>query len=105
MAMGSGALDRLSLPGGTLLDLDGNASEWGRDYFQAWTEPCWADVRVYHDPECTTRSPSLGAAHSARAGSWLSVPVQLAASSRAAVPEALLITPQEGFRCARPATQ
>jgi formylglycine-generating enzyme required for sulfatase activity len=104
MPMGSGTWDQLTLPGGTLLDLDGNVSEWALDDFQLWTEPCWANAGVYHDPRCTTRSPSQGAAHALRAGNWLAFAVSLAAPTRAPIAEALIVTPEVGFRCARPAS-
>ena len=98
-AVGSGALDRLDLPTGTVFDLIGNVSEFVRDEWNQLIEPCWSRPGLYVNPVCTT--PGTLDAHpiySLRGGHWSATPNR--ASGRIYARGSY---PLHGFRCARPA--
>ncbi|MDB4933431.1 MAG: Adenylate cyclase [Labilithrix sp.] len=71
IAVGSGARDRVSTGGGTIADLAGNVGEWTRDLWNTVDEPCWKRAGIYHDPWCTTVSPSMGSVVAFRGGTWV----------------------------------
>jgi formylglycine-generating enzyme required for sulfatase activity len=99
LPIGSGALDLLELPTGTVVDLIGNVSEFARDAWNRFTEPCWSRPGLYVDPVCTTPSkldpPPI---YSVRGGEWEQSPLRASGRSYAIGP-----TPFTGFRCARAA--
>jgi formylglycine-generating enzyme required for sulfatase activity len=99
---GSGALDRLALAGGTLLDVAGNVTEWLGDAWADEGTPCWQGA-LLSDPLCATGSPGATVDYAVRGGSYGQPGTQLRAALRARVssdgdPFSALI----GFRCARP---
>ncbi len=99
---GTGKRDRLVLPGGTLVDINGNVGEWAGDLFNTWSESCWSRAGIYRDPSCEVVSPSLGRAHAARSGGWVAQPASLMATSRSAYPTNLPVVAIDlGLRCAR----
>jgi formylglycine-generating enzyme required for sulfatase activity len=100
MTVGSGARDRLVLPTGTIVDLAGNVSEWALDDWNRHDGPCWSTPGVFRDPLCKGRS-SDGLSHPVRGGQWLVTAGQLARTERIGAVLRLL-TPEAGFRCARP---
>lgn len=98
---GSGALDRLALEGGTIVDLAGNLSEWLADAWATEGEPCWSGP-LLRDPVCASDGPP--AAYTIRGANWQHPGSQLRAALRADIdatgnPLSILI----GFRCARSA--
>lgn len=100
-SVGSGALDRLSLEGGTILDLAGNVSEWMADAWAEQGEPCWS-APILRDPRCTTEGKPDG--YVIRGASYNHAGSNLRAALRARVdsegkPLSVII----GFRCLRPA--
>ncbi len=116
---GSGRRDRLALPGGEIVDLAGNATEYAQDEWNLSSELCWA-TGVAHDPVCTTQSRALDYdAHTVVGGWWYAAPPTLAAAMRqpsydypAAVkgganggPLFSFAAAATGFRCARSATE
>jgi formylglycine-generating enzyme required for sulfatase activity len=99
LKIGSGPLDRLVLPTGTVVDLIGNVSEFVRDKWNLFTEPCWSRPGLYIDPVCTTPSAAdPPPVFSVRGGEWEVTPNR--ASGRFF---AVGSTPFTGFRCARAA--
>jgi formylglycine-generating enzyme required for sulfatase activity len=94
--------DRLVLPTGTIYDLAGNVAEWALDDWNRHDEPCWTPLGVYSDPVCHGKSATDGVAHTIRGGDWLVTRGQLSRGGRAAATN-LLVSPEIGFRCARPA--
>jgi formylglycine-generating enzyme required for sulfatase activity len=117
-APGSGAKDRLSLPGGVIVDLAGNLSEYTLDLWNLQSDACWG-TGVAHDPVCRRASPSaiVQGTHTVVGGSWVEGTAGLAAASRTAsysfVEEAAkgpagglsaVFMTSIGFRCARPGT-
>jgi formylglycine-generating enzyme required for sulfatase activity len=106
LKVGSGKLDRLDLPTGTVVDLIGNVSEFARDQWNRFTESCWSRPGVYVDPVCTTPGTLDPApAFSLRGGEWELAPNR--ASGRffrtGGPPPSAFRSPLTGFRCARPA--
>jgi formylglycine-generating enzyme required for sulfatase activity len=101
--VGGGALDRLTLPTGTIVDIAGNVGEFARDDWNRHDEPCWAGAGVYRDPLCIGKSAADGATHSERGGDWLVTGGQLTRTARTGNAPAIL-SPEIGFRCGRPAT-
>ena len=106
---GTGRLDRLDVPGGTVVDLAGNLAEWTRDLWNRSSEACWSRAGIYTDPACTTPSPSDGRWNSTRGAAWLGEAIYLQAAVRAyAAGSPQDVTPSAGpdvgFRCARSAT-
>lgn len=99
---GWGARDNLPVPGGPILDLTGNLAEWARDLYQTQGEPCWSQPGILMDPVCTTASPSLGAAATARGGAWNAGGTLLEASGRNML-QLQQLTTDLGFRCMKPA--
>lgn len=118
-APGSGARDRVVLPGGGIVyDLAGNLVEHALDAFALQKDPCWG-TGVFHDPLCTTAtgpvvSPIQGR-HSALGGGFAEQALVLPAASRgpgfdlteaakygAAGGRFASIVASTGFRCARP---
>jgi formylglycine-generating enzyme required for sulfatase activity len=101
---GQGTRDRVDLPGGSIVDLAGNASEWTRDLWNRIDEPCWTRAGVYRDPWCTTASPTDGLLVVYRGGNWVETPSVMGSSQRTKFDpnqESVDI----GFRCAWPATR
>jgi formylglycine-generating enzyme required for sulfatase activity len=98
LKVGSGTLDRLTLPTGTVIDLMGNVGEYARDEWNRLVEPCWSHGGVYVDPLCTTPSqldpPPVFAL---RGGNWIVSPYR-ASGRYFATAEGPLV----GFRCAHP---
>lgn len=95
--------DRLELPGGTIFDLVGNATEWARDLYNRQSEPCWAAAGVYHEPLCETVSPADGLLYSFRLGSYAVGARQAVAAYRHGLRDISLGHGIDlGFRCARP---
>ncbi len=98
-AGGSGALDRVVLPGGAVLDLGANVREWTRDAFARDDERCWKDA-LLHDPLCI--DPAR-AARSTKGGDFAGVPVDYAQARRAfRADDASFQHETVGFRCAYP---
>jgi formylglycine-generating enzyme required for sulfatase activity len=99
LKIGSGALDRLDLPTGTVLDLIGNVSEYARDAWNRLVEPCWSRPGLYADPVCTTpgRLDPL-ANFTMRGGEWEKAPNRASGRFFGNV-----ASPTTGFRCARDA--
>ncbi len=99
LKIGSGALDRLVLPTGTVVDLTGNVSEFVLDRWNRFTEPCWSRPGLYRNPVCTTASTmDPPPVFSVRGGEWEVTPNR--ASGRFFTTGS---TPFTGFRCARAA--
>jgi formylglycine-generating enzyme required for sulfatase activity len=95
--VGSGLLDRLVLPTGTIVDLIGNVSEMARDEWSRLVEPCWSRSGLYVDPVCTTRGRlDPGPLYPLRGGTWVATPNR--ASGRFYTDRG---SPLHGFRCAR----
>lgn len=96
---GTGARDRVALPGGEILDLGANVAEWARDSFARDDEGCWNDA-LLHDPVC------IDPARPERSvkGSDLSrAPVDYAQARRAFRADTVLMQYETvGFRCAYP---
>jgi len=95
---GSGSLDALALPTGTVLDLAGNVEEWMRDTWNTDEQPCWSRPGVYTNPFC---SAGPGEA-SARGGSWAVTGGLLRAGLRDYGVKTQWVD-FVGFRCARDA--
>jgi hypothetical protein len=97
---GRGRRDRLLVPGddSPVVDLAGNASEWGLEPFNEGRGECWG-TGVYRDPVCT--SPSVPS-KTLLGGSIITGAAELVATSRSAQSPSLS-EPFIGFRCARPA--
>jgi formylglycine-generating enzyme required for sulfatase activity len=99
--VGHGRRDRLTLVGGTIVDLAGNVSELAMDDFEPDGETCWPRG-VLVDPLCV----STGGGPVGRGGSCFSAAVDLRAGLRASL--AIMngvgnlrgVLPQFGFRCA-----
>jgi formylglycine-generating enzyme required for sulfatase activity len=97
LPIGSGKLDHLDLPTGTVIDLIGNVSEFVRDEWNRLVEPCWSRTGLYVDPVCTTPGRFDPApAFAVRGGEWEQAPNR--ASGRFFRPSG---SPRQGFRCAR----
>jgi formylglycine-generating enzyme required for sulfatase activity len=91
--------DVVHLPGGDVWDLVGNVSQWARDMFQTYAEPCWSPVGIVQDPECNSPSKSEGSWHVWRGGGWTAGAKDLEAAARAHVKSTF--TNEIGLRCAR----
>jgi hypothetical protein len=99
LPVGSGKLDRLDLPTGTLVDLIGNVSEFARDKWNRLNELCWLRPGLYVNPSCSTPSTlDPATAFTLRGGEWETAPNR--ASGRFFTTQA---SPLHGFRCARAA--
>jgi formylglycine-generating enzyme required for sulfatase activity len=99
LPVGSGKLDRLDLPTGTVVDLIGNVSEFAGDAWNRLVEPCWSRSGVYVNPLCTTPSKlDPPTAYTLRGGEWETAPNR--ASGRFFTTQS---SPLHGFRCARAA--
>jgi formylglycine-generating enzyme required for sulfatase activity len=99
LKVGSGKLDRLELPTGTVVDLIGNVSEFVRDRWNRLVEPCWSRTGLYIDPVCTTPGAlDPLPAYTLRGGEWELAPNR--SSGRFYQPAG---SPLHGFRCARAA--
>jgi formylglycine-generating enzyme required for sulfatase activity len=97
--------DRLSLPGGDVFDLVGNATEWVRDRWNRQTDPCWTGGGVYLDPLCAQDSPTDGPFPVFRLGSFAVGPRQAVAAARNYISSASALLGNGidlGFRCVRP---
>jgi formylglycine-generating enzyme len=97
LAPGNGALDRLALAEGDVVDLMGNVSEWTRDHWNRTSELCWTGRSLLEDPECNLMSALDGDLRTTKGSSW----------AYPAAPAATRFgrdgaTPQRGFRCVRP---
>lgn len=100
---GTGTRDRVTLPGGTILDLGGNVSEWMLDLWNRIDEPCWQRAGIYNDPTCSSLSEHDGHLVVVRGGNWGETFRALEATSRRAR-DPLSTNLDVGFRCAWPAT-
>jgi len=101
--VGHGLLDRLALPGGVIVDLNGNVSEIAQDDFEADGGKCWP-VGVLVDPVCTIP----GGSPVIHGGSFMNFAIDLRSGQRFSIIDAfssatlgfLVQLPQLGFRCA-----
>jgi formylglycine-generating enzyme required for sulfatase activity len=92
--------DQLQLAGGTLVDLAGNLAEWARDRWEGQDGPCWG-TGVFTDPVC---DPDVNSStRPVRGGKWSAPAFPMRAAWRASA-DPTLASPDNGFRCARPAT-
>jgi formylglycine-generating enzyme required for sulfatase activity len=97
----SGKRDRVEVGGGVIVDLGGNLGELTRDLWNAVDEPCWKGLGVYHDPWCTTVSPSEGAVLAYRGGTWTHPATALESHFRSPIdPDTFDV--EVGFRCVWP---
>jgi formylglycine-generating enzyme len=67
--VGTALRDRLAVPGGEIVDLAGNVTEWVADDYEQETEPCWAPP-ILLDPRCVT---TLGVPLVGGRGAWYGV--------------------------------
>jgi formylglycine-generating enzyme required for sulfatase activity len=94
---GSGALDRVRVNGGEVLDLVGNLSEWVRDRYEPDDRNCWSPG-VLFDPLC---EPGPIDRRAYKGGEWTSGRLGMTAALRnGTAPTAR--SNGYGFRCARP---
>jgi eukaryotic-like serine/threonine-protein kinase len=105
---GTGLLDQLIVPGGTVVDLAGDLAEWAADLWNQSSEACWSRPGIYTDPLCTTPSPADGRWYSTRGAGWLTEAVYLPAATRSyEAGDTAAVTsdaaPSVGFRCVRSA--
>jgi formylglycine-generating enzyme required for sulfatase activity len=99
---GSGALDRLGLATGTIVDVTGNLTEWIADAWALEGSPCWRGAFAI-DPTCTASSPGATRDYTVRGGSFAQPASQLRAAIRASVSsQGDPFSTTIGFRCARP---
>ncbi len=94
---GSGAIDVVVLPGGSVVDLAGNVYEIARDTYELAEDPCWSSPGVMRDPVCLAQ----GATIAVRGGAWSVGGTYLEAGHRTEV-DYDGDTPEAGFRCAVP---
>jgi formylglycine-generating enzyme required for sulfatase activity len=100
--VGTGQLDYLTLPTGSIHDVVGNLSEWMADAWAKQGTGCWKDA-VMFDPLCLSTTSGATKDYTVRGGSYLVPTSQLRAAIRSDVsakgnPFAQSI----GFRCVRP---
>ena len=88
-------------PGGTIVDLGGNVSEWMLDLWNRIDEPCWQRPGIYSDPKCTSLSEHDGHLVAVRGGNWGETFRALEAASRRAR-DPISTNLDVGFRCAWP---
>ena len=100
-APGTATRDALILPGGTIVDVVGNVSEWARDFHAPQTDDCWSHQGVLVDPLCETTT--LGMREVNRGGSWGTGGLSLEAASRQNTSIGGT-SPYNGFRCMVPNT-
>ena len=99
--VGQGERDRLEVPGGALVDLNGNVREWASDRWNRQTEACWS-VPLLVNPVCDSISDADGDARSARGGYYSADRNLVVASVRAFLAnERFAVASEVGFRCAR----
>jgi formylglycine-generating enzyme required for sulfatase activity len=96
---GSGALDALVMPTGTVVDLCGNVGEHMLDVWNSQDELCWTWPLLVN-PVCAPPGSS-GDDHSVRSASWVSAGRTLMAATRRRQGMNDL-SPHVGFRCASP---
>jgi formylglycine-generating enzyme required for sulfatase activity len=93
---GTGGLDRLVLPTGTIVDVEGNLTEWMSDAWSPEGSPCWR-APLLADPVCHT-----GTDYVVRGGSFAQPLSQLRAAIRAQVSsDGDPFSTSIGFRCVR----
>jgi formylglycine-generating enzyme required for sulfatase activity len=98
---GAGTLDRVDLPGGTVLDLVGNAMEFVRDTWSDEGGPCW-NAPLLYDPVCAQGAPGNPAMRRVLRGGDFAEPLGPVTSRKHDDPvTAMSVSPQIGFRCAR----
>lgn len=97
--IGSGTLDRVTLPGGTIVDLGGNVAEWTLDLWNRIDEPCWQRAGIYEDPQCTSLSEQDGHLVAVRGGNW-DEPFRAAQATSRRARDPLSTNLDVGFRCA-----
>jgi hypothetical protein len=97
---GTGTRDRLVLDGGTIVDLEGNLSEWMRDDWEAEGEPCWS-APLLTDPVCVSDAYPLR--YSIRGSGFASSAARASERTYDEVATINTGSAQIGFRCARPA--
>lgn len=95
---GSGKRDRLDLPGGTILDLAGNLTEWMRDDWEPEGETCWKGPLLF-DPICVSDANPLS--YTLRGSSYASTLSYAAERTFDPVMTLYSASAQTGFRCAR----
>ena len=99
-AAGWGKADRLVLPTGTLLDLNGNLGEWTLDLYQDQTESFWVGAGALVDPVCK-QAGAQGMLVTTRGGSWGDGGTELEAPRRTPTGPGYTYG-DVGLRCARP---
>jgi formylglycine-generating enzyme len=98
---GNGALDRLPLPEGEVVDLMGNVAEWTTDYWNRAGESCWAGHALLENPICDapgaldSSDPPL---RTVKGTDWSVISVPAATRYGR-----IGWSAQRGFRCVRPA--
>jgi formylglycine-generating enzyme required for sulfatase activity len=90
--------DKLTLSGGTIVDLEGNLEEWVLDKWDPQDGPCWG-TGVFTNPTCDDAKATSGAT---RGAGWLDPAVFLHAAYRSGATSRSAKWIGVGFRCARP---
>lgn len=96
---GSGARDRVALPGGEILDLGANLAEWTRDAFEADDGACWS-APILTAPSCV--SLEAHPRRSVKGADLLTRPAPFAQARRGYDSSDTSLA-HVGFRCAYPA--
>lgn len=100
LAPGGGVRDRLTLPGGDILDLAGNVREWTRDVWNTQDEPCWTPSLLF-DPVCESAGAIGGEVRSVRGDGYFQPAIVVSAAGRS-YEVRNVSSAFNGVRCARP---